>query len=326
MAPVDHGMMTNKNHNNICELALVIPNCICKHTRMRRFKFGGFSFAPASRRFPAIRAFTLIELLVVIAIIAILAGLLLPVLARAKGRAYRVECMSNQKQLILAWGLYTSDNQERFALNGGDTAVGSTAPHLWAYGGNHGDPETLTNINYLIGSQYALFAPYVLTEKVYKCAADRSLWPLWSGNGSSKTVLELRSYSMNCYFGMNAANPPAPLNGVDANNYVFYRKSTDLTADAPANRFVFIDVNPASICTPAFGVSMNYPEFIHMPSSMHENLGIVVFADSHAEAHKWLDSRTMIGVPPGAAYIPHDLASPGNVDLQWIQQHATVHK
>ena len=127
-------------------------------------------------------------------------------------------------------------------------------------------------------------------------------------------------------YGASQQNPPAPLNAVDPNNYVFYRKTTDLTADAPANRFVFIDVNPASICTPSFGVDMDYPEFIHMPSSMHENLGIVLFADSHAEAHKWLDSRTTVGVPPGASYIPHGLVSPGNVDLQWIQMHTTVRR
>jgi prepilin-type N-terminal cleavage/methylation domain-containing protein len=274
-------------------------------------------------------AFTLIELLVVIAIIAIIAAMLLPALSKAKDEARRINCISNQKQIVLAWSLYPGDNHEALVSNGSQQAA-NVMPYLWVYGGNHGDSQTLTNMQYLIGNSYALFAPYLKTFQIYKCAADRSLWPV---NG--KLVFELRSYSLNCYLGTPAINVQSPLfpnwsSYVSPTplyaNYRQYLTSSDLARDGPANRFTYIDVNPGSICTPAMGVDMDSDEWIHYPSTFHRRKGVLSYADGRVETRKWVDPRTERDAPIAGVSAPHGQSASGNLDLYWLRTRTTVRK
>lgn len=132
------------------------------------------------------RAFTLIELLVVIAIIAILAGLLFPVFARAKASAKRTQCLSNLRQIGMGMGLYMADYDDLFP-NAVD-AADKYSPEIWSH-----EPEFYNQIFYMPLMNEALM-PYVKSKEVFKSPADKGTTVLeshpWMAFPTSPTMFQ----------------------------------------------------------------------------------------------------------------------------------------
>jgi prepilin-type N-terminal cleavage/methylation domain-containing protein/prepilin-type processing-associated H-X9-DG protein len=265
-------------------------------------------------------AFTLVELLVVIAIIAILAGMLLPALGKAKTKAQALKCMSNNRQLTLAWFMYAGENNDSLVRNIPLNPDPLGPNGSWCDGWLSWEKNNPDNTNTLLLSKAKLGGYVSGSVQDYKCPVEN-----YGAVHGRQTLPRVRSTAMNGFLEGYGFSRAARSSGWFP-AYLCYNRMADIESSepGPAKLWVTVDehadsINDAWLITdPTTGAGWG-----DRPAAYHNGAAGFSFADGHSEIHRWLEASTVVPVKRAPGVVAERPVARSR-DIQWIQEHSTA--
>jgi prepilin-type N-terminal cleavage/methylation domain-containing protein/prepilin-type processing-associated H-X9-DG protein len=270
------------------------------------------------------KGFTLVELLVVISIIALLFGILIPVLGRAREVSKLVVCQSNLRQLAIAWMSYAQSNDERMCYpfmyqshKNGMWAMKET--WIWAPYNAQTDQSVMPDLLYdtagadrptreeeFEGIRRGTLYRYAQNVKAFHCGNDKIHW---------------QSYSIpDCLNGEWQFAPPTMTKPWNVLTKMLQLKS-------PATKYVFLeDADPRTYVEDSFELYIKQDYWSDPVSVAHMGKSGFAFADGHAEQRKWSDETTnwfksFKGWNGTSGPVTLKPVTPGGIDdLNWMKQ------